>query len=147
MALPRKMSTRVRYLPSSAFNSYITIAQPNAGQAIDGTPLGQAIDGTPLGESDAPIPESAIIASGVHANIAPWRSRELDKRETREGVSSYKIVIRYPKNYSLDTGCVIWVTRGGQTQIHNIDSFYDPDGQQVELHIWTLVTNDMVVNV
>jgi hypothetical protein len=51
-------------------------------------------------------------------------------------------VVRFPKTYSLDGGMQILV-RG---QLHNIDSFYDPDGQQVELHIWTFVTNDTVSN-
>jgi hypothetical protein len=141
--LPKKL-WGVRYLPNSAFNCYITFLQPNDGQALDGTVLGQDLDGTPLG-TDTTVPASTIVVQGIHANISPWRSREMDKREIRVGSSSYKIVTRFPKTYSIDTGCLIQVNRGGQTQLHNIDSFYDPDGQQVELHIWTWCQDDTVV--
>ena len=125
MSLPKKLSTNVRYLPSSAFNCYIDFLQPNAGQAADGTPN-----------------PPTTVATGVHASVAPWRSREVDKQQTRVGTSAYKIVVRYPKTYSVDTGMQIQF----RNQLHNIDSFYDPDGQQVELHIWTFVTNDTVSN-
>lgn len=120
MALPRKLSGQ-KYLPNSAFNSYISIVNPNAGQAADGTP-------------NAPVP----VVQNVHANVSPWRSKEIDKGQTRVGQSSYKIVVRYPKTYSVDTGMQITL----RNQIHDIDSQYDPDGQQVELHIFTFVTND-----
>ena len=123
MSLPKKLSTNVRYLPSSAFNSYITVINPNAGQAADGTP-------------NAPT----TVVSGIHANVSPWRSKEIDKTQTRVATSGYKIVIRYPKTYSLDTGMQIQL----RNQLHNVDSFYDPDGQQVELHIWTFVNDDRV---
>lgn len=125
MALPRQLSTGTRYLPSSAFNCYITFMQPNAGQAADGTP-------------NAPT----TVVSAIHAFVAPWRSKEVDKPQSRVGISSYKIVIRYPKTYSIDGGMQIML----RNQLHNIDSFYDPDGQRVELHIWTFVTDDTVVN-
>jgi SPP1 family predicted phage head-tail adaptor len=123
MSLPKKASTGIKYLSASAFNSYITIQNPNAGQASDGTP-------------NAPT----TVAQNIHANVSPWRSRELDKQQDRVGLSSYKIVVRYPKTYSIDGGMQILV----RSQLHNIDSFYDPDGQQVELHIWTFVTDDVV---
>lgn len=123
--LPRKPSTGVRYLSSSAFNCFITFINPNAGQALDGTP-------------NAPV----TVAENIHANVSPWRSKEVDQTQTRVGTSSYKIVIRYPKTYSIDGGLQIQL-RG---QLHNIDSFYDPDGQQVELHIYTFVTDDTVSN-
>lgn len=125
MPLPKKLSTGFRYLPSSAFNCYLTIQQPNAGQAGDGTP------NTPT-----------VIAQNIHANVAYWRGKEVDKREHREGETSYKIVIRYPKTYSIDTGCQILL----RNQLHNIESFADPDGQQFELHLFTWVSNDAVVN-
>ena len=125
MSLPKKLSTNVRYLPSSAFNCYVTILQPNAGQAVDGTP-------------NPPTP----VAQTVHANVSPWRSKEVDKAEARVGLSSYKIVLHYPKTYSVDGGMQIML----RNQLHNIDSFYDPDGQRVELHIYTFVTDDTVVN-
>lgn len=126
MSLPKKLSTNVRYLPASAFNSYVTFLQPNAGQATNGTP-------------NAPT----VVVSGIHANVAQWRGKEVLKTEDRVAFSSYKIVVRYPKTYSVDTGMQIQIVRGGVTQVHNIESFSDPDGQQVELHIWTTVTNDV----
>jgi hypothetical protein len=33
-----------------------------------------------------------------------------------------------------------------RNQLHEIDSFSDPDGLRVELHIWTNVTDDTVSN-
>lgn len=117
--LPKKLSTGVRYLPSSAFNSYISFLQPNAGQATDGTP-------------SAPT----TVVSGIHASVSPWRSKETDTSQTRVAISSYKIVIRAPKTYSLDTGMQIQLTRGGTSHTLNIESMYDPDMQGVELHIW-----------
>jgi SPP1 family predicted phage head-tail adaptor len=123
--LPKKTSTGVRYLGSSAYNCYITVLNPNAGQAADGTP-------------NAPI----TVAQNIHANVSPWRSKERDNSQLRVGQSSYKLVIRYPKTYSLDSGMQIQF----RNQLHNIESFYDPDGQQVELHIWTWVSNDVVSN-
>lgn len=125
MKRPKNPSTDTRYLSSSAFNSKITIQNPNAGQAADGAP-------------NAPI----VVATNVNASVSPWRGKEVDKSEIRVGISSYKIVIRYPKTYNIDTGCQILV----KNQLHNIDSFYDPDGQRVELHIYTFVTDDSVVN-
>jgi head-tail adaptor len=119
MSLPKKLSTGVRYLPSSAFNSYVAFLQPNAGQGADGTPN-----------------PPTTVASGIHANVQPWRSKETDTQQTRVAISSYKIVIRAPKTYSLDTGMQIQLTRGGTTHTLNIESMYDPDMQAVELHIW-----------
>jgi head-tail adaptor len=121
MALPRKLSGQ-KYLSNSAFNSYITIINPNTGQAANGTP-------------NAP---TTVVQT--HANVSPWRSKEIDQNQTRVGTSSYKIVVRYPKTYSVDTGMQIML----RNQVHNIDSLYDPDGQQVELHIFTFVNNDTV---
>jgi len=125
MRRPKNPSTDTRYLCSSAFNSKITIQNPNAGQAADGT-------------LNVPI----VVATNVNANMSPWRGKEVDKSDTRVALSSYKIVIRYPKTYNIDTGCQIIV----RNQLHSIDSFYDPDGQRVELHIYTFVTDDSVVN-
>jgi SPP1 family predicted phage head-tail adaptor len=122
MSLPKKASSNVRYLPSSAFNCYVTIQNPNAGQATDGTP-------------DAPT----VVAQNIHANVVEWRGKETDKSQDRVGISSYKIVIRYPKTYTVDTGMQIVF----RNQLHNIESFSDPDGQQVELHLWTFVTQDI----
>jgi SPP1 family predicted phage head-tail adaptor len=122
MSLPKKTSTNVRYLPSSAFNCYVTIQNPNAGQVADGTP-------------NAP----AVIAQNIHANVVEWRGKETEKSQYRAGISSYKIVIRYPKTYTVDTGMQIVF----RNQLHNIESFSDPDGQRVELHLWTFVTQDI----
>jgi len=124
MALPRKLSGQ-KYLPNSAFNCFISFVSPNSGQAADGTP-------------NSPI----TVVQNVHANVSPWRSKELDKGQTRVGQSSYKIVVRYPKAYSVDTGMQVML----RSQVHNIDSMYDPDGQQVELHIFTFVNDDTVVH-
>lgn len=126
--LPKKLSTLVRYLPSSAFNSYINILNPNAGQQSDGTP-------------NAPI----TVATGIHASISPWRSKEVDKSQTRVGQSSFKIVIRYPKTFTVDTGMQIQCTRAGNTILYNIESVYDPDAQGVELHIWCWASSPVVV--
>ena len=117
--LPKKLSTGVRYLPSSAFNCYVSFLNPNAGQATDGTP-------------NPPV----TVASGIHANVAPWRSKEVDKSMTRIGQSSYKVVIRAPKTFTVDTGMLIQLVRDGVTHLMNIESLYDPDMQGVELHIW-----------
>jgi SPP1 family predicted phage head-tail adaptor len=121
--LPKKLSTGVRYLSASAFNSYVTIQDPDSGLASDGTP-------------NAPT----VIASNIHANVAQWRGKEIDKAQDRVAQSSYKIIIRYPKTYSVDAGMQILV----RSQLHNVESMSDPDGQRVELHIWTTVTNDSV---
>lgn len=124
MSLPKRASTGTKYLASSMFNSYVNIQNPDAGQALDGT-------------LNAPV----TVAQNVHASISPWRSKEVDKDQARVGISSYKIVIRFPKTYAVDGGMQILV----RNQLHNIDSFYDPDGQRVELHIYTFVTDDTVV--
>ena len=127
MSLPKKLSTGGRYLPSSAFNCYIDILNPDAGQATDGTP-------------NAPT----VVATGIHANLQPWRAKEVDKAQTRIGQSAFKIVVRYPKTYTIDSGMVIHAIRGGVTTLHNIEAAYDPDGQQVELHIWTWVSGGIL---
>ena len=122
--LPKKLSTGVRYLSSSAFNCYVTFLNPDAGQATDGTP-------------NPPI----TVASGIHANIAQWRGKEVDKTQTRVAQSSYKIVIRYPKTYTVDASMQVQMTRGTTTHLFNIESISDPDGQGVELHLWVWEDN------
>jgi len=124
MPLP-KNPAGVRYKSSNAYNCLVTFLQPNAGAAADGTP-------------NAPT----VVRENVRANVAQWRGKEADKTDTRVAVSSYKIIIRYPKTWSVDTGMQINL----RNQLHEIDSFSDPDGQQVELHIWTFVTDDTVSN-
>jgi SPP1 family predicted phage head-tail adaptor len=123
MKLPKDPNTGIRHFSSDAFNCYVTILQPNAGQGSDGTPN-----------------QPTTVAQNIHANMSPWRSKEEDKPQSRVGLSSYKIVIRYPKTYSLDSGMQIML----RNQLHNIESFYDPDGQRAELHIYTFVTDDTV---
>lgn len=124
MSLPKQLSTNYRYLPSSAFNSYITLIDPNAGQATDGTP-------------NSPI----TVATNIHANVASWRSKESDVSESRVAQSSYKVVIRYPRAYSVNSGMQIQLTRGGSMHLLNIESVYDPDMQGVEMHIWVWEDN------
>jgi SPP1 family predicted phage head-tail adaptor len=119
VSLPKKLSTGVRYLPSSAFNCYVTFLNPNAGQAADGTPNA-----------------ALTVATGIHANVSPWRSKEVDKSQTRTGQSAFKIVIRYPRNFTVDSGMQLQLTRAEHTTLYNIESVYDPDAQGVELHIW-----------
>lgn len=121
MNLP-KTPAGVWYTNSNEYNSRVTFLQPNAGAESDGTPK-------------APT----TVKSNVWAKVAQWRGKEADKTDTRVAISSYKMVIRYP-NFHIDTGMQIML-RG---QLHNIDSFSDPDGQRVELHIWTFVTDDTV---
>lgn len=120
MKLP-KQPTGVRYLGSTDYNTRITFQQPNAGQVADGTP-------------NAPT-----TVKSVWANVAQWRGKETDKTEDRVGISSYKIILRYPRTYSLDSGMQILV----RSQLHNIESFSDPDDQRVELHVWTSVAGDV----
>ena len=124
MTLP-KNPAGVRYASSNDFNCYITVINPNAGQAANGTP-------------NAPT----VVRQNVHAKVEQWRGKETDKEQSRVAISSYKIVIWYPKTWSLDTGMQIKL----RNQLHNIESFSDPDGQRVQLHIWTFVTDDTVVN-
>ena len=124
MPLP-KNPAGVRYTDSNEYNCRVTFLQPNAGQETDGTPK------TPT-----------TVKSNVWAKVSQWRGKEADKEDTRVAVSSYKIVIRYPKTYSIDSGMQIML----RNQLHNIESFSDPDGQRVELHIWTFVTDDTVSN-
>src|ERR1035437_6375230 len=121
--LPKKLSTGVRYMSASQYNVPITITQPNAGQAADGTPLAETIVAT------------------THANVAKWRSCEVDKAQARNALGYYQITIRYPKNYSLDSGMNILV----RNQRHLIDGFLDEDGQKIQLKISTWVENDTVV--
>lgn len=120
--LPKRLSTGTRYLSASAFNNYVTFVDPNAGQAADGTPLTET-----------------TIASGIHAAVSLWRGKERDQQQTRTGTTSYKIVIRYPKTFRVNTGMNVLL----RNQRHNIESIADPDGNQVELHMWTWVENDV----
>ena len=117
--LPKKLSSGVRYLSASAFNCYVSFLDPNSGQATDGTPNA-----------------ATSIATNVHANVSPWRSKEVDKSQTRVGQGSFKIVIRFPKTFSVNTGMLVQLTRAGVTQLFNVEGAYDPDGQAVELHVW-----------
>ncbi len=123
MKLP-KQPWGARYQGSTDFNTRITFIQPNTGNAADGTPVPEAIVATPW------------------ANVTMWRGKQEDKTQTLQAVSSYKVIIRYPQTWAVDTGMNIMV-RG---QRHNIESFSDPDGNQQELHIWTWVGCDDTVN-
>jgi SPP1 family predicted phage head-tail adaptor len=124
MKMPKTVAG-IRYLSSTDYNTRITFQQPNAGQTADGT---------------ANLP---TVVKCVWANVSPWRSKEEDKTQIRVAVSSFKIVIPYPFSFSLDSGMQIMVG----SQLHNIDSFYDPDGQRHELHIYTFVTDSSITAV
>lgn len=123
MKLP-KQAWGTRYNGSTDYNTSITVVQPNAGNAADGTPM----------------PETTIATTW--AKVVMWRGKQEDKSSSLEAVSSYQIVIRYPKTWNVDTGMNILV-RG---QRHNIDSFSDVDGTQTELQIWTWVGSDTVTS-
>jgi SPP1 family predicted phage head-tail adaptor len=121
MRLP-KAPYGTRYLCATDYNTKIVITQPNNGNGADGTPLPETTVATPW------------------ANVAQWRGKQSDKPQTLQAVSSYKIIIRYPKTYAMDAGMNI-LLRG---QRHNIESYSDPDGNRIELHIWTWVGDDTV---
>lgn len=121
MKLP-KQPWGTRYSGSTELNTQVTFTQPNNGNDATGTPL----------------PETAVATTW--ANVTLWRGKQEDKPQTTVPVASYKVVIRYPQMWSVDSGMNILV-RG---QRHNIDSFFDPDGNRNELHIWTWVANDAV---
>jgi SPP1 family predicted phage head-tail adaptor len=121
MKLP-KVATGVRYLNSTDYNTLVNFIQPNFGNAADGTPL----------------PPAAIAR--VWANVSLWRGKQNEKPQLLQAASSYKVVIRYPKTFAIDTGMNILV-RG---QLMNIESFSDLDGTRTELTIWCWVGNDQV---
>ncbi len=123
MKLP-KQPWGTRYLGATDYNTQVSFVQSLSGNAADGTPM------------------PPTTAATVWANVTQWRGKQEDKPQTLQAVSSYKIVIRYPQTWSLDTGMTIMV----RAQVHNIESFSDPDGNRNELHIWTWVGDDVVVN-
>lgn len=113
MRLP-KTPFGTRYFGSTDYNVQVMIVQPNNGNAIDGTPL------------------PATTVACVWANVAQWRGKQKDDKQTLQAQSSYKVVIQSPQTWTLDTGMLI--TFGSHTL--NIESFSDPDGQNVETHIY-----------
>ena len=121
MKLP-KQPYGTRYLGSTDYNTLITVTQPLGGNAADGTPM----------------PEVAVWTGW--ANVTQWRGKQEEKPQTTQAVSSYKIIIRYPMTWSIDTGMHILV----RAQQHNIESFSDPDGNRNELHIWSWVGDDTI---
>jgi SPP1 family predicted phage head-tail adaptor len=121
MKLP-KQPWGTRYQGSTDYNTQITFIQPNNGNGADGAPL------------------PATTVATTWANVAQWRGKQEDKTQTLQAVSSYKMIIRYPQTWSIDSGMNIFV----REQQHNIESYSDPDGNQNELHIWTWVGDDTV---
>lgn len=113
MKLP-KTPWGTRYLGPTDYNVQITITQPNTGNAIDGTPL----------------PPSTVAV--VWANVAQWRGKQKDDKQTLQAQSSYKVIIQSPRTWTLDSGMLI--SFGGH--VLNIESTSDPDGQNIETHIW-----------
>ena len=118
MKLP-KLAWGARYLGATDCNVQVTFVQPNSGHAIDGTPL------------------AATNVATVWSNVAQWRGKEKDNKQTLVSQSSYKVIIPTPTNWTLDSGMLL--TFNGHTL--NIDSFSDPDGQNVETHIWAYEDN------
>lgn len=121
MKLP-KVATGVRYLNSTDYNVLAYFIQPNMGNAADGTPL----------------PPETIAR--VYCNVALWRGKQNEKTQLLQGSTSYKVSIRYPRTFALDTGMTIQI----RSQIHNIESFADIDGTRNELTIYTWVGNDSI---
>jgi SPP1 family predicted phage head-tail adaptor len=115
-----KNPSGVRYKTAPDYNTYVTFLQPNAGQAPDGTPN-----------------DPSVVKANVHANVAQWRGTERDKSDSRTAMSSYKIIIRYPKTYTIDSGMTIQFG----SRLLNIESMSDPDGRQIEFHIWAWEEN------
>ena len=121
MKLP-KVATGVRYLNSTDYNVRAYFIQPNLGNQADGTPL-----------------PPATIAT-VWCNVALWRGKQNEKSQLLQGSTSYKVSIRYPRTFAIDTGMTIMI----RNQVHNIESFADIDGTRQEMVIYTWVGNDTV---
>lgn len=121
MKLP-KQATGVRYLNSTDYDVKVQFQQPNNGNGADGTPL------------------PATNVACVWANVSMWRGKQNEKDQLLQAVSSYKVVIRYPHTFAIDTGMNILV----REQLMNIESFSDLDGTRTELTIWCWVGNDQV---
>ena len=117
-----KTSKGVRYLSSDDYDVRAYFIQPNMGNAADGTPL-----------------PPATIAT-VWCSVALWRGKQNEKTQLLQGSTSYKVSIRYPRTFALDTGMTIQI-RG---QVHNIESFADIDDTRNELTIYTWVGNDQI---
>jgi SPP1 family predicted phage head-tail adaptor len=89
-------------------------------------------------ETDGTLNPAVIVKSGVWASIAMWRGRENDKAQQRNAASSFKITIRYDKNFVPTSDMVI--LHHGQT--YNIESVSDIDGRRVQVEIWAWIEND-----
>src|ERR1700733_10756968 len=124
MSLPKRLATGNRYLGSSAYNCRLDFYETNTGQTA--------------GVPNAPT----MTKCNVPANVTPWRSKEVDKEQTRIGQSSFKAVVHFPQSWSVNTGMqIVWNGNTGE-----VDSIYDPDGQQVELHIYFWINNAVLGN-
>jgi SPP1 family predicted phage head-tail adaptor len=118
MILPRKLSTGVRYMDASGFNSQITFMQA-AGAEADGTL------------------NPPVALWTAWANIAMWRGKESDKPQQRNAASSFKITMRYSIEFTPTSDMTI--VYHGQT--YNIESVSDIDGQRVQLELWCWIEN------
>ena len=116
--LPKRVSTGTRYMSASQFNSLITFYQAT-GASSDGTP------------------NAAVPVWTTHANIAVWRAKEQDLKQTRNARSSFKITTRYSKLFTPTADMTILYH--GQT--YNIESVSDIDGQRIQLEIWAWIEN------
>ncbi|HLX83806.1 MAG TPA: phage head closure protein [Terriglobales bacterium] len=115
----KRISTGVRYKTASELNCLITF-QKAVGAENDGTLN----------------PPTTVWTA--HANIAMWRGREDDKTQQRNAASSFKITMRYSKQFVPTSDMTILYH--GQT--YNIESVSDIDGQQVQIEIWAWIEND-----
>jgi SPP1 family predicted phage head-tail adaptor len=120
MNIPRRFSTNTQYKTASDFNCRIDFAQASGA------------------ETDGTLNTAVVVKSGVWASVAMWRGKEQDKAQQRNATSSFKITIRYDKNFVPTSDMVIQYH--GQT--YNIESVSDIDGQRVQLEIWAWIEND-----
>ena len=118
--LPRKI-TGSQYVSATELNCLITYMQAS-GAETDGT-------------LNAPV-----AVGTTHAKISMWRGRETDTKQQRNATSTFKIVVRYSKNFTPTADMTI--SYHGDT--YNIESVSDVDGQKVQLEIWAWTENGVL---
>ncbi|HZQ25272.1 MAG TPA: phage head closure protein [Terriglobales bacterium] len=118
MSLPKKLSTGFRYLGASAYNSKITLMNPEG-----------------IGSSGSKVAPT-VFKADVPANITVLRGKEQLRGPELTATMSYKIVIRYR------AGVNSAMTVVNRDQTFRIEDIGDPDGQRVELHLLCSLVND-----
>jgi len=118
--IAKRLSTGIRYKSAAELNCRIAFARA----------VGQQIDGTPKA--------ATVLKSNVAANVAIWRGKESTSSQQRNASSSYKITVRYNKNF-VPTSNMIILYHG---QTYNIETVSDIDGQHIQLEIWAWIEND-----